>query len=161
MKGLNVPFMDKEFTDRILAVEPKQIDYLLCDILNKKERKAAIDRLKGVQKAIRKRMDAEKKHKAKTGKVNSVFVKNEEGKDNWGEALKDYSARVAKMKERDRNKQKELEKQLNDPDTFKSYTPEMAQRQKKNYEIMIKNLDHQTNNALYEITYFSGNYISK
>ncbi len=96
--GINVPYMDKEFADKILALEPKQVDYVLCDILTQKERDASIDRLKGVQKAIRKRINVENKLKAKTGKVDSIFISNEKDKDNWGKVYADFSEKIKQMK---------------------------------------------------------------
>ncbi len=158
--GINVPYMDKEFADKILALEPKQVDYVLCDILTKKERDAAIDRLKGVQKAIRKRINVENKLKAKTGNANSIFISNEKDKDNWGKAYADFSEKIKQMKQDDRDQKKILEKRLNDPNTFKNLSPEDAKFEKKNLQIMIGNMDLNTDDKLLQYSYLLGWHIS-
>ena len=160
LNGINVPCIDKEFADRILAVEPKQIDYLLCDILTKEEREAAIDRLKGVQKAIRKRMDLENKRRAKKQKVNSVFVRNEEGKDNWDDAYYAFTEKVAALKSQEEKELSTYRAILNDPTQFEDYTSEIAEFEKQNLKDRIRKLEDKTDNTILSMTYLHGNYIS-
>ena len=88
---LTIPCVDKELADKILAVDTEMIDYQMCDILDKDERKALIDRIKGVQKIIRKMMNEERKKKAKGRKTSSKFPENDES---WVKAYNDYMKEI-------------------------------------------------------------------
>ena len=88
---LTIPCVDKELADKILAVDTEMIDYQMCDILDKDERKALIDRIKGVQKIIRKMMNEERKKKAKGRKTSSIFPENDES---WVKAYNDYMKEI-------------------------------------------------------------------
>ncbi len=157
LNGINVPCIDKEFADRILAVEPKQIDYLLCDLLTKEEREAAIDRLKGVQKAIRKRMDVENKRRAKKQPVNSVFV----AKEKWEDAFYEFTEKVKNLKLEDQKHITAFEAILNDEEQFEDYSEETKKNEQKNYRDKIKSLKRKTNDIIQSMTYLRGDYISK
>lgn len=88
---LTIPCVDKELADKLLAVDTEMIDYQMCDILDKDERKALIDRIKGVQKIIRKMMNEERKKKAKGRKTSSKFPENDES---WVKAYNDYMKEI-------------------------------------------------------------------
>ncbi len=88
---LTIPCVDKELADKILAVDTEMIDYQMCDILDKDERKALIDRIKGVQKIIRKMMNEERKKKAKGRKTSLIFPENDES---WVKAYNDYMKEI-------------------------------------------------------------------
>ena len=88
---LSMPYMDQKLADAILGLKPKEIDYIMCDILSKTERKALCDRIKGVQKLIRKKQAEEDMLKNMRRKVNSVFIENDK---DWKNAYEDYQSRV-------------------------------------------------------------------
>ena len=73
-----LPAMDKSLADAILALEPAIINYRMCDILSIEERKALIDRITGVQKAILKRMEYEEKRQREGKKYEKKFISTEE-----------------------------------------------------------------------------------
>ncbi|MBO6214627.1 MAG: hypothetical protein J6N76_03710 [Lachnospiraceae bacterium] len=81
--GLSIPAISKEFADAILALSPEILNYEMLGLLNKDERKALIDRFKGVQDAIKKQMEYEKKNR----NVSTKFIE----KDKW----KDFRIRLA------------------------------------------------------------------
>lgn len=90
---LTVPAMDKEFALKILALEPAIIDYQMCDILSKEERKALIDRIVGVQMAISKRMLFEDKKKKANKKYKTKFLSTNM---EWQNKQKDLREKVKK-----------------------------------------------------------------
>ena len=103
---LAVPYMDEDLANRILGLKLEELNYTMCDILSKKERNALIDRIKGVQKLIRKTKDQENKLRAKGRSVDSVFI----GKDDWPKAYAKYQSKVRNdlLNARDPEKVKDL-----------------------------------------------------
>ena len=100
---LQVPAVDKLFADRILALDEKTINYLLCDVLSKSERTALIDRIDGVKRALRTRMNAEAKRRNK-----KKIILDNNPKD-WKKSLDDLSKNFAKDYEKDKNEMEILQ----------------------------------------------------
>ena len=73
--GIAIPGMSRELAESILALSPEILDYEMLGLLNKKERQALTDRLIGVQEAIKRQMEYEKKHQD----VPSKFIE----KNKW------------------------------------------------------------------------------
>ena len=73
---LKLPAMSDELANRILALEPRMLDYLMGDILNARELGALKGRLAGVQSAIRKKKDAEEQLRKENQPFHSVFLQN-------------------------------------------------------------------------------------
>ncbi len=82
------PYMDEELANSILRLDAKIIDYNMCDILSKNERKALIDRIEGLKKLINKTRAQEERLRSQNQFVHSVFVKNDD--KSWAKALSDY-----------------------------------------------------------------------
>ena len=95
-----VPWMDKELADNILAIDTEVLDYQMCDILDKEERKALADRIKGVQRIIRKTMNEEERKNAMGHKAGSSFL---EGEESWTEALNDYMKEIKVKADKDKD----------------------------------------------------------
>ncbi|MBQ1547775.1 MAG: hypothetical protein IIZ61_05215, partial [Lachnospiraceae bacterium] len=72
--GFGLPAMSEDVAERILALDPAILDYEMLGLLNKKERKALKERLQGMQAAIKKRKEYEKKNPTKAKR----FLKDEE-----------------------------------------------------------------------------------
>ena len=100
---LQVPAVDKLFADRILALDEKTINYLLCDVLSKSERTALIDRIDGVKRALRTRMNAEAKRRNK----KKIILDN--NPEDWKKSLDDLSKNFAKDYEKDKNEMEILQ----------------------------------------------------
>ena len=75
--GLLLPAVDKVLAQKIIDINPEILDFQMCDLLSKDERKALIDRLKGVQSALKKQMDKEEKGDVKI--KDSKFITGDEG----------------------------------------------------------------------------------
>ena len=92
--GLAAPAISEELAHTILELKPEMLNYEMMGLLNKKERKALVDRLKGLQNAIRKQQAYEKAHP----EVPSKFISD----DKWGEfrerCVKDLKGNVKKKK---------------------------------------------------------------
>ena len=71
--GICVP-MSEELATKILEMDANFVNYCMLGTLNEWERESLVDRLKGVQMAIRKRIVYEKNHPG----VDSVFIKDGE-----------------------------------------------------------------------------------
>lgn len=100
---LQVPAVDKLFADRILALDEKTINYLLCDVLSKSERTALINRIDGVKRALRTRMNAEAKRRNK----KKIILDN--NPEDWKKSLDDLSKNFAKDYEKDKNEMEILQ----------------------------------------------------
>ena len=72
---LLIPGMSKELAESILALSPDMLNYEMMGLLSKKERQALIDRLTGIQEAIKRQKEYEAKHLD----IPSKFI----GKDEW------------------------------------------------------------------------------
>ncbi len=92
---LTIPYMDKALADSILAIEDEKIHYMFCDILNKNERTALIDRINGIKKAIRKQMAEENKKRAKNQQFTSFFIQDDEKGDNWKNAFDAFESKTS------------------------------------------------------------------
>ncbi|MBR4668480.1 MAG: hypothetical protein IKO76_06980 [Butyrivibrio sp.] len=68
--------IDLTFAKKIVRLKPEILDYQMCDLLNKKEREALIDRLRGVQNALIRRMKLEQDNNVPVKK--SVFLETNE-----------------------------------------------------------------------------------
>lgn len=79
--GLRIPIA-RETAEAILQLEPEIVDYEMKGILNQTERKNLIDRITGVQGAIRKRM----KFEARNPNVKSIFFEKSEDWQDYMEA---------------------------------------------------------------------------
>ena len=75
---LQMPAIDYDLAINILNLKPSDLEYQMKDLLSKSEREALVDRLKGVQRVIRKQMLHDEKMAAKGEKRVSRFPKNEE-----------------------------------------------------------------------------------
>jgi hypothetical protein len=98
--NLSIPWIDKELADNILAIDTEVLDYQMCDILDKDERKALADRIKGVQRIIRKTLNEERKRRANGRKITSSFPDSEES---WNEALKSYTKEIETKARKDKD----------------------------------------------------------
>ena len=87
--GFRIPAIDVDFANQILGLSPKTIDYQMCDLLSKDERKCLIDRLVGLQTAIRRAKKDELNRGIKGNK--SRFVK---GKEGWENKIKQFETAV-------------------------------------------------------------------
>ncbi|MCR5098209.1 MAG: hypothetical protein K6B14_04600 [Lachnospiraceae bacterium] len=96
--GLFLPGMSRELAESILALDPALVNYEMLGLLNKKERLALLDRLRGIQEAIKKQMDYEKKHP----EIPSKFIE----KDQWGQ-FKSRLCEEAKSSKKNWNKLKD------------------------------------------------------
>ena len=90
----SLPAMDKKLAAKIMAVTPSMLDYLMADLLSKKEREALKDRFKGVQNAIRRQQIKEADLKQKSKKFRSKFISK---KEDW-DAVKAELQNKAKSK---------------------------------------------------------------
>ena len=95
---LFVPGMSKELAESILALTPDMLNYEMMGILSKKERQALVDRLMGIQEAIKRQKDYEEKHP----EIPSKFI----GKDGW----RDLRNRIGQQASGDLEYKKWLEK---------------------------------------------------
>ncbi len=135
VKGqVTMPNIDAAFADRILALEAKEVDYLMCDLLSKEERKALIGRIEGVKKTLRKQKEWEAKMKRKNPQAESVFV--EEGKENWEKAFQNYSNKIKIMREKDRELAKIAEREMKLE--LAGRAGEMTKNERKDAEIRIR-----------------------
>ena len=80
--NMTIPAMSAGLANRILSITPSLLDYLMGDLLNKKERDALKDRFRGVQNAIRRQKAKEDKMRLKGKKFVSKFIKDKKG---WSE----------------------------------------------------------------------------
>ena len=98
--NLSIPWIDKELADNILAIDTEVLDYQMCDILDKDERKALADRIKGVQRIIRKTLNEERKKRANGRKITSSFPDSEES---WTKALNSYTKEIEMKAHKDKD----------------------------------------------------------
>ena len=91
--NMQIPAIDNELAQSILNIKPEELEYRMLDILSKKERKALVDRLKGVQRAIRSQMQKEDNDRAKNKTFLSKFPKNEK---EWKHSLEEHERIVKK-----------------------------------------------------------------
>ena len=96
--NMQIPAIDNELAQSILNIKPEELEYRMLDILSKKERKALVDRLKGVQRAIRSQMQKEDNDRAKNKTFLSKFPKNEK---EWKHSLEEHE-RIVKNEGRAR-----------------------------------------------------------
>ena len=68
--SFTLPAISKPLSDSILSLEKDTLKYQMCDILSKEEIDALWDRIKGIQKAIRRRQTFESKHP----EIQSKFI---------------------------------------------------------------------------------------
>ena len=76
-EGLTLPGIDMDLALNICAIQPEILAFQMCDILSVEERAALIDRLKGVQKAIKNQQKAEENGNIKI--KDSKFVQGDAG----------------------------------------------------------------------------------
>ncbi len=93
--GFHLPAIDVDFANKILGLSPKTIDYQMCDLLSKDERKCLIDRLVGLQTALRMAKKDELQRGIKGDR--SRFVS---GKEGWENKRKQFEAAVEMAPER-------------------------------------------------------------
>ena len=91
-----LPALDLEVAHNILALEPGMLRYIVGDVLNAREMAAMTDRLQGVQSAIRKKMEDEKKAAEKAKKSGEtpprpVFMSSDE---EWTDFLEEYGQKT-------------------------------------------------------------------
>lgn len=154
MGELHVPAMDKKFADSILALDAEKINYALCDVLSIEEREALIDRVKGVQKAIRRRQDYEKKLRRKDPKAVSMFVEDVEGQENWKKAYERFAKKVVDMKEQDKKNVENIQAQIREIEENTGYKDDFKRSKIKNLTKHLKNAQERTHNFLFQKTYF-------
>ena len=154
MGELHVPAMDKKFADSILALDAEKINYALCDVLSIEEREALIDRVKGVQKAIRRRQDYEKKLRRKDPKAVSMFVEDVEGQENWKKAYERFAKKVVDMKEQDKKNVENIQAQIREIEENTGYKDDFKRSKIKNLTKHLKNAQERTYNFLNQKTYF-------
>ncbi len=76
-EGLTLPGIDMNLALNICAIQPEILAFQMCDILSVEERAALIDRLNGVQKAIKNQQKAEENGNIKI--KDSKFVQGDAG----------------------------------------------------------------------------------
>ncbi len=111
---LTLPFIDYDLYTRVMHITQEQINYEMCDILTKEERKALFDRIKGVQRAFEKRMKYERKNCRKPKFVCRI-IGNPAIPKTWDTAHSDYvqainDARIKCVMKADTTKQTALQK---------------------------------------------------
>ena len=82
---MQMPAIDNKLAQFIVNMKPEELEYRMLDILDKKERKALVSRLKGVQRVIRSQMQREDNDRVGNNTFQSKFPKNDE---EWKESLK-------------------------------------------------------------------------
>lgn len=152
---LMVPAVDKAFADRILALDPKTVNYLMCDILSKAEREALIDRIKGLQKALRKRMNEE----AKNPNKKKIII--EDNAKDWEESYNALADEMTKGYEQDKKDEIMLKEELQKAEANKTYKEDEKKQLIKNIKIMINNTKSNTDDNLQERSYLWGPLLSK
>jgi hypothetical protein len=95
--NLYAPFIDYDLYERLRNITEEQINYEMCDILSKEERKALFDRIKGVQTAFEKRMKYESKNSRKPGFV-CRFIGKPGNPITWDMAHSDYKTQIATLR---------------------------------------------------------------
>ncbi len=144
---LHVPAVDKLFADRILALDEKTINYLMCDVLSRSERAALMDRIDGVKRALRTRMNAE----AKSRNKKKIFL--DDKPQSWKESLDDLTKDVANSLEKDKKQIEKLQKELVTVEKNKSLEPEDKQQRLDNLTKKITDLKGNTTNRLLQKSY--------
>ena len=149
-KGLHVPAVDKALADKIFALDEKKINYAMCDILSKEERKALFDRIKGVQKALRKKLNEEAKNK----KAPSIFIEDSKEQDNWKAAYEKFTQKIEKGIEADKKRIAGLQKKLEyEERTGQGLAPAYREAILQNIRNMITNTQNHTGRVLGQETY--------
>ena len=100
--NMAIPFMDHKLAMNIKALKPEILEYQMADLLSKKERKALISRIKGVQKIIDKQLAYEAKCRSKNIAYVSRFVRAKENAQDgdkawhkaWDDAYETYRMHV-------------------------------------------------------------------
>ena len=103
-----VPFMDREVAMTIRALDTKLLEHLLVDILSKEERKAMVNRVNGLKKAINKQLDLEAKMKRDNRRFTSKFVDANKDKNGWSKALKKLHQNTTSGTQADKDKYREF-----------------------------------------------------
>ena len=158
-----IPVMEQELANKIKILTPEIIHHQFCDILDKSERKALIDRIQGVQDFL-KRM--EKLDKKKTAK----FILSKTDTDEWKNRLNEYSTSIKtridsdekaandyKNRISDKFKEKIL-KQVPGPNE-KPMTDEYINNTYKLIDKNAENLRNLTRNKILLTTYFNPEYL--
>ena len=113
-KEFQPPAIEKELADNIMKLTPEIIHFQFCDILDKDERRAIIDRVSEVQKVIKSLRKHPEKHKDK-------FISRTET-NKWTTCMREFSKKVSKLMLKDQIEAntvqdrltKELNEKLND-----------------------------------------------
>ncbi len=92
----HIPAMSEELADNILGWSPEMLTYKFIDILSQNELSYMIDRVTGVQRAIRRQRDREAKLKRKGKLFSSKFISPDDT-EGWKQNMK---AEAAKDKEK-------------------------------------------------------------
>ncbi len=152
-----IPGMDREFAQAIKKIEPELIHHELCDILNnEEERKALIDRINGIKKAIIRQEQKEKKNKNRSTK----FI-NRNDIEKWKLLMKNYSTKVREKMEEDRKAANEhYERRINEFNANTKYMNKGQQEQElASINAEFNNRLKQTENEVKKTTYLRVKYL--
>ncbi len=88
---LHVPYVDYELTTRILNLTEQIINFEMCDLLSKEERKALWGRIQSVQHVLDRelRLEARERAEGRMG-AKSMFIGQRGNRITWNEARKTY-----------------------------------------------------------------------
>ena len=98
-----IPYIDYHFARKICELEPEILSYKMADILSKSERAALVDRLKGIQKVLRPKIE-----EVTIGTADEVFFVSQM---QWDNAAKKYSQEIAEKRNnaKDENERDEID----------------------------------------------------
>ncbi len=142
---IQVPCADYDLAIRIRNLTEEIVNYEMCDILSKEERKALWDRIKGVKKHLDKQFAREEKIRTRQD-FKSFFIGHPSGSHTWDEHFQAYQQRVRQSRAKDEHDATEKENEL-------LYDDSMTDAEKERF---VEEIRHRTDNDLLYFSYFYG-----
>ena len=155
-----LPAFDKNLAEQIKLLTPEIIHHNFCDILNKEEREAMIDRIKGVQKVIRKLEKTDTKGLEKNPRYKTKLISSDE---DWKTRLDEYRAHINASIKVDEENARLLEERLNEQfqRDIEAYnlSDKKKEQLKKYYKSLVDNKKTKTEQDLKNISYLRAQFL--
>ncbi len=134
----------------------------MCDILNKEERAALIDRLKGVKKAIQKQLNKERSARRRNPHAPSIFIGKPGNTMTWEDALSAFQIKIGQLKQQDRERataqKAQLERAYNK--NQKGKTKKQLEKEMRLIEKAVEKTRNTTHTNLKAFSYLCSNNIA-